>query len=67
VTTFGKGTIQEPQQFEDGTGLHITTARWITPSEFWVNEVGLEPDVVVEDDLETEEDEQLDEAIKQLN
>lgn len=66
VTTFGKGTIQEPQQFEDGTGLHITTARWITPSEFWVNEVGLEPDVIVEDDLETEEDEQLQEAIKNL-
>jgi carboxyl-terminal processing protease len=66
VTTFGKGTIQEPQQFEDGTGLHITTARWITPSEFWVNEVGLEPDINVEDNLETDEDEQLQDAIKNL-
>ena len=66
VTTFGKGTIQEPQQFEDGTGLHITTARWITPSEFWVNDVGMEPDVVIEDDLETEDDEQLYEAINNL-
>ena len=66
VTTFGKGTIQEPQQFEDGTGLHITTARWITPSEFWVNEVGLDPDFNIEDDLETDEDEQLQEAIKNL-
>ena len=66
VTTFGKGTIQEPQQFEDGTGLHITTARWITPSEFWVNEVGLEPDINIEDNLETDEDEQLQDAIKNL-
>jgi len=65
-TTFGKGTIQEPQQIENGAGLHITTARWLTPSEFWVNEGGLVPDIELEDDPETEEDEQLQEAINYL-
>ncbi len=64
--TFGKGTIQEPLPLDKGSSLHITTARWLTPKKNWVNEVGLEPNVVVVDDLETEVDEQLQEAIKQL-
>ena len=64
--SFGKGTIQEPLQLEDWAGLHITVARWLTPSGFWVNEKGLEPDVKIEDDSKTTEDEQLNEAIKQL-
>ena len=64
--TFGKGTIQEPRQFGDGTSLHITTARWVTPDGNWVNEVGIDPDFEVEDNIETEEDEQLDKAIEEL-
>lgn len=66
-TTFGKGTIQEPQQINSGAvGLHITIARWLTPSGFWVNEGGLKPNIEVEDNSDTTEDEQLQEAIKQL-
>ena len=63
--TFGKGTIQEVQEL-DSSGLHITTARWLTPNGNWVNEKGLEPDVEVKDKPETKEDEQLQEAIKLL-
>src|SRR3990167_2764271 len=66
VKSFGKGTIQEPLQLEGGTGLHITVAKWLTPSGTWVNGTGLEPDVKVEDKEETTEDEQLQEAIKLL-
>lgn len=62
-STFGKGTIQEPQQLENGVGFHITIAKWLTPSGYWVNENGLEPDIIVEDDPETTEDEQLQRAI----
>jgi carboxyl-terminal processing protease len=65
-TTFGKGTIQESRQVNGGAALHITVARWLTPSEFWVNDVGLEPDVTIEDNPETPEDEQLDKAIELL-
>lgn len=61
--TFGKGTIQEPQTVDGGAGLHITIARWLTPSGFWVNDGGLKPDVEIEDDLETGEDEQFQEAL----
>ena len=64
--TFGKGTIQEPLQLDGGSGLHITIARWLTPSGFWVNGEGLTPDFVVEDDPETAEDEQLEKAIELL-
>jgi len=65
-TSFGKGTIQEPQQINGDAGLHITIARWLTPNEFWVNDGGLVPDFEVEDDNETLEDEQLQKAIEEL-
>ena len=64
VSTFGKGTIQEPQEVEGGAGLHITIARWLTPSGFWVNDGGLKPDIEIEDNEDTEEDEQLQEALR---
>ena len=64
--TFGKGTIQEPQQVNGGAGLHITIARWLTPNGTWVNDGGLKPDVEVTDDPATEDDEQLREAVKTL-
>lgn len=57
--TFGKGTIQEPRQLEGGAGVHITIAKWLTPNGTWVHEKGLEPDVEVKDNPDTEEDEQL--------
>lgn len=65
-TTFGKGTIQEPLQLEKGAGLHITTAKWLTPDEYWVHEKGLEPDVAIEDNPDTTEDEQLQKALELL-
>jgi len=65
-TSFGKGTIQEPQQINGDAGLHITIARWLTPNEFWVNDGGLVPDFEVEDDNETLEDEQLQKAIEEI-
>lgn len=65
-TTFGKGTIQEPQQVDGGAGLHITVARWLTPSGVWVDGEGLTPDFELEDNSETPEDEQLQKAIELL-
>ena len=47
--SFGKGTIQEAQDLEGDTGIHITVAKWLTPQGHWVNDTeGLEPDVKVE-------------------
>ncbi len=65
-TSFGKGTIQEPEELENGVGLHITIAKWLTPSGYWVNEKGLKPDIEVVDNPDTEIDEQLEAAIKSI-
>ena len=68
-TSFGKGTIQKVEDFADGSGLHITTAKWLTPNGTWVNDTGLKPDVEVErtdKDFEAGKDPQLDAAIKLL-
>lgn len=62
--TFGKGTVQEAKRLEGEAGLHITVARWLTPSGIWVNNEGLTPDYEVEDNPETLEDEQLNRAIE---
>lgn len=64
VKSFGKGTIQEPLTLDDGAGLHVTIAKWLTPKETWVHGEGLTPDVEVKDDKDKEGDEQLEEAIK---
>jgi len=64
--TFGKGTIQEAEDLPGGAGLHITTARWLLPSGQSIDKNGVIPDNQIADDPTTEEDEQLQEAIKLL-
>jgi len=62
--SFGKGTIQEPIDITGGSGLHITTAKWLTPNGTWVHEKGLTPDVAVANKDNSTNDAQLDAAIK---
>jgi carboxyl-terminal processing protease len=65
--TFGKGTIQEAEDLPGGTGLHITTARWLLPSGESVDKKGVTPDFEVKLDPEKpEEDLQLEKAIELL-
>jgi carboxyl-terminal processing protease len=45
--TFGKGTVQQPEDFPDGSGLHVTIARWLLPNGVNIHKVGVEPDVTV--------------------
>lgn len=63
-TTFGKGTIQEPEDLDGGAGLHITIAKWLTPSGVWVNEKGLDPDIKIKIDPNATSDAQLNAAIQ---
>jgi carboxyl-terminal processing protease len=68
--SFGKGTVQEVENLIGGASLRITIAKWFTPNDKNINEVGITPDIVVErnmDDLENGEDPQLDAAVKYLN
>ncbi len=47
VTTYGKGTVQVPLTFKDGTMFKYTTAEWLTPSGEKINGKGITPDVEV--------------------
>ncbi len=65
--SFGKGTIQDAKDFRDGSGLHITVAKWLSPDKNWVHEIGVEPDVEVErttDDFAEGRDPQLDKVFE---
>lgn len=67
--TFGKGTVQEPQELTGGAGLHVTIAKWLLPSGKNIHKEGLMPDVEVEYESregEPEFDNQLDKAIEEL-
>ncbi len=46
--TFGKGSVQELEQFSNGSSLKVTIAKWLTPSGISISEKGIEPDVKVE-------------------
>lgn len=47
--TFGKGSVQSIIKLEDGSGLKLTTAKFYAPSGRSINQVGVIPDVIVED------------------
>ncbi|MCI5774498.1 MAG: S41 family peptidase [Erysipelotrichaceae bacterium] len=48
TTTYGKGTIQSTVYLEDGSALKYTTSKWNAPDGSNINNVGIQPDVVVE-------------------
>jgi len=69
-TTFGKGSVQiwTPLSNEAGA-IRVTIARWYTPNDRQIAEIGLTPDVEVlftEQDMEAGFDPQLDKAIEIL-
>jgi len=64
--TFGKGSVQELVELDDGSSLKVTVARWLTPNGTSISEGGLAPDIEVEftlEDREAERDPQLDAAL----
>ena len=65
-TTFGKGTVQEFPPLTGGAALKVTTGEWLTPNEVSLRDGGLEPDIEIVDDPETNADEALERAIEAL-
>lgn len=53
TVTFGKGSVNTLHQLKDGSGLYITTARWLTPDQRLIEGEGIVPDYELE--LEGEE------------
>jgi len=46
--TFGKGSVQELVQLNNGSSLKVTVARWFTPNGINISEKGIEPNIKVE-------------------
>jgi carboxyl-terminal processing protease len=71
TTTYGKGSVQNWLALVNDQGaIRVTIARWLTPKGRQINEVGIEPDYVVEfteEDIQNENDVQLMKAIELLN
>ena len=66
-TTFGKGSVQTPQELTGGAGLHITTGKWFTPNGSSINKEGISPDIEVKLEVyEASSDAQLAKAIELL-
>ena len=66
-TSFGKGSVQSPQELKGGAGVHITTGKWLLPNGDWINKKGITPDVEVKmDTFEATQDAQLEKAIELL-
>jgi carboxyl-terminal processing protease len=46
--TFGKGSVQLVYDLSDGSSVHVTSARWLTPNRQQIDQLGLAPDIAVE-------------------
>ena len=48
TTTYGKGSVQVTQYFDDGSAIKYTDSIWKSPKGNWINETGITPDEIVE-------------------
>ena len=64
--SFGKGTVQQPEDFKDGSGIHITIAKWLLPSGKNIHKEGIMPDVEVKFGDDPKVDLQLNKAMEIL-
>ncbi len=69
TVTYGKGSVQLPNNLSNGAMMRVTIARWYTPKDRTIDGVGLTPDVEVKiSDAERDagSDPQLDAALEFL-
>ena len=74
IKTYGKGVIQQVLTLSDGSGIKITSEKYLTPNKTEINKIGIEPDEKVElpDTVENvllvkeKDDTQLQKAIEML-
>jgi len=67
--SFGKGSVQDLEEFGDGSGLRLTVAKWLTPSGRYINSEGIKTDIevsITSQDEAAGRDPQLERAIKEL-
>ena len=67
--TFGKGSVQTLNKFDDGSSVKITVAKWLTPNGRSINDEGIMPDYEIDlthEDYELNNDPQLEAAVRFL-
>lgn len=64
--TYGKGIEQNPYTLSDGSVVKLTTTHYFTPDHRDINGVGITPDIVVEDQEDTDTDEQFQKALENI-
>ena len=67
--TYGKGSVQHVFDLRDGSSVHITASKWLTPNRRQIDGQGLVPDQeisITEEDRSQERDPQLERAIEYL-
>lgn len=67
--TFGKGSVQELENFANGSSVKLTIAKWLTPKGVSINDEGIKPDFEVKlakEDIDQDKDPQLDKAVGAL-
>ena len=48
TTSFGKGTVQETWDLNNGGELKLSTNKWLTPEREWIHGKGIQADIEVE-------------------
>jgi len=69
TVTYGKGSVQQLINLNDGAELKITIARWYTPNNKNINGSGIEPDIVIDltsSDIDNGNDPQINRAKEEL-
>ena len=66
--SYGKGSVQSVIPLRNGGGIRLTISKYYLPSGQSISEVGVSPDIIVEEEnqfeLETDKDNQLRYAVK---
>jgi carboxyl-terminal processing protease len=67
--TFGKGSVQQAFDLSDGSSVHITSSKWLTPNRRQIDQQGLMPDLevlITDEDRNQGRDPQLERALEVL-
>jgi carboxyl-terminal processing protease len=67
--TFGKGSVQQAFDLSDGSSVHITSSKWLTPNHRQIDQQGLMPDLevlITDEDRNQGRDTQFERALEVL-
>jgi len=65
--TYGKGSVQDYTEYDDGSALKLTVALWYTPKDRSIDKDGIAPDEVIKmtpEDFDADKDPQMDKALE---